>query len=85
MIAAFLLGCVALSIAAAGVKIVPKWNPLLYCLALAVAFLGGLWGRTIGVTGRMVGLACLGLLSISVAAVGFALLKTPRFHNDTGD
>jgi len=85
MIAAFLFGCVALSIAAARVKIVPKWNPLLYCLALAVAFLGGIWGETIGITHRMVGLACLGLLSISVAAVGLALGKTLWFPKETGD
>jgi hypothetical protein len=85
MISAFLLGSVALSIVAALLKIVPKWNPLLYCLALAVAVLGGMRHETIGVTGRMVGLTCLGLLSISVAAVGLALWKTRRFHEEIGN
>jgi len=41
-----------------------------------------MWGGTIGVTGRMVGLTSIGLLSISVAAVGLALLKTRRFQTD---
>jgi hypothetical protein len=85
MIGAFLLGCVALSIAAAEAQIVPRWNPLLYCLALAVAFLGGLWGETFGVTGRMVGLTSLGLLSISVASVGLALWKSRQFREETVD
>jgi hypothetical protein len=39
-VTAFLFGCVALSIAPAKAKIVAKWNPLLYAVALGVALLG---------------------------------------------
>jgi hypothetical protein len=74
MIAAFLLGCVSLSIGAARANLVPKWNPLLCCLALSVALLGGL----IEISGRMIGLTCLGLLSASVAGIGVALWKALR-------
>jgi hypothetical protein len=68
MILSFLLGCVALAIGAAAAKVVSKWNPLLYALAVAVA----LMGRVMGVPGRVVGLTCLGLLGASVVWIGLA-------------
>jgi hypothetical protein len=49
-VTAFLFGCVALSIAPAKGKIVAKWNPLLYAVALGVALLGGLFGGMIGIS-----------------------------------
>jgi hypothetical protein len=73
MIAAFLLGSVALSIGAARGSIVPKWKPLLYAVALAVAIIIGPRAAVFGVTGRMVGLIVLELLSISLGWIGAAL------------
>jgi hypothetical protein len=76
MIVAFILGCVALSIGAARSGIVPKWNPLLYVLALAIAAVLGPMANTIGITSRLIGLICLGLLSLSVAWIGLGLWRT---------
>lgn len=74
MIAAFLAGCIALAIGMAREKIVSRWNPMLYVLALGVAVIGGPLASTIGLTGRTIGLTVLGLLSVSVAFMGVALM-----------
>jgi hypothetical protein len=75
MILSFLLGCVGLAIGAALAKVVSKWSPLLYAMAVAVAVLGG----AMGLPGRVVGLTCLGLLGASAAWIGLALWrKQPR-------
>ena len=66
MIAAFLLGCVALAISAWRLRLLSVWNPLLYALCPLVV----LGGRIAGVPGRTIGLTCLGLLSASVAWIG---------------
>lgn len=71
MILAFLLGCPLVATVAARLRIVSYWNPALFvCCALA-----GITGPLLGLTSRTTGLACLGLLSLSLAWIGTALLK----------
>ena len=78
MILAFLIGCVAFALGAAAAHVVPKANPWLYVLALGVGTTYGLVGGSTGVSGRIVGLACLGCLSASVAWIGIALWRQER-------
>ena len=78
MILAFLLGCLALAIGAAREEIVPKANPLLYGLAIAIALAGRIFGKSIGISARMVGLICLAFLSGSIAWIGIAIWKMSR-------
>jgi hypothetical protein len=78
LIAAFLFGCVALSIAAARLQIVSRWNPLLYVLCLAIALAGNGLRLAFGVSGRAIGLTCLGLLSLSIAWIGLAIEASAR-------
>ncbi|PWU06042.1 MAG: hypothetical protein C5B51_13190 [Terriglobia bacterium] len=73
MIAAFLFGCVALSIAATRLGVVSKWNPSLYVLSVIIAVAANGLHLAPGVSGRAVGLICLGLLSLSLAWIGLAL------------
>ena len=73
MFLAFLLGCVALSVGAARSGLVAKWNPMLYILCSLAA---GVGTRLPGVPGRTIGLLCLGLLSLSLVWIGFALGKS---------
>jgi hypothetical protein len=71
MILSFLVGCFALAVGSAKEKIVPKANPLLYALAIAAV----LAGESVGVSGRVVGLVFLGLLSASVAWIGISIWR----------
>ena len=75
MILAFLLGCFALAVGAAKEKIVPKANPLLYALAVAVALGGPLLGESMGLNARFVGLALLTCLSVSMAWIGISIWR----------
>jgi hypothetical protein len=54
------------------VGIVPKRNPVLYALALAIAVMGPM-STMIGLAVRTVGLIVLGLVSLSLAWIGVAL------------
>ena len=82
MIAAFFGGCIALAVGMAREKIASYWNPRLYALALCVAVIGGPMASTIGLTGRAIGLTVLGLLSVSVAWMGVALLRKSSFTGE---
>lgn len=62
LIAAFFVGSLALAIGAARARIVPRWNPWLFALALLVIPVGG-------------GLALLACVSASQAWIGLALLR----------
>jgi hypothetical protein len=77
LIAAFLVGCVVLAIAAAQLGIVSKWNPMLYVLFVIVAVGANKLRSGLGVpvSGRAIGLTCLGLLSFSLAWLGLALRR----------
>jgi hypothetical protein len=77
LIAAFLVGCVVLAVAAAQLGIVSKWNPMLYVLFVIVAIgVNGLdSGFGVVVSGRAIGLTCLGLLSFSLAWLGLAIRR----------
>ena len=77
MIAAFFLGCVALSLGATREKLVPKWNPLLYALAVELAIISGPVASAFHTTSRTIGLGILGLWSASLAWVGLALCRNP--------
>src|ERR1051325_10621281 len=72
LIAAFLVGCVVLAVAAAQLGIVSKWNPMLYVLFVIVAIGANGLDSELGVvvSGRAIGLTCLGLLSFSLAWLG---------------
>ncbi len=48
-------------------KLVSRWDPRLYAIALCVVVIGGPTASTIGLTGREIGLMVLGLLSASVS------------------
>jgi hypothetical protein len=75
MIAAFFCGCIALAVGLAQEGIVARWNPWLYVVAVSVALIGGPLASTLGLTGRVIGLIVLGLLSVSVAWIGVALAR----------
>lgn len=75
MILAFLLGCFALSVSASRQGIVSRWNPLLYVFSVATgAFSNGL-SISLGIPSRVIGLVCLGFLSVSLGWIGIALMK----------
>jgi hypothetical protein len=77
LIAAFLIGCVVLAMAAARSRIVPRWNLLTYVLWPLVIIAG----RVVGVPGRIAGLICLGLLSLSLGWIGWAIAQSQNlFH-----
>ena len=76
MILAFFLACAALATGAAKEKIVSVANPLLFALAIGIGIAGGILGESIGVGARMVGLTCLGFLSVSLAWIGVAIWKS---------
>ena len=75
LVAAFFLGSTALAIGAMRESIVPKWNPLLYAGAFAVAIVTGPRAQAFGATGRFVGLIVLALVSISLAWIGASLAR----------
>ena len=80
MILAFLLGCATLAVSAARMKLVSKWNPMLYALSVAIGLAGRVLTVGLGIPGRVVGLICLGLLSVSLAWVGVALARNGLRH-----
>ena len=82
MILAFLIGCTALAIGAAKENVVLRANPLLYALAIGVALGGGMFGGSIGVNARIVGLTCLAFLSASIAWIGIAIGKSDCKQNE---
>jgi hypothetical protein len=73
LIGAFFIGAVLLAIGLARCEIVSLWNPALYGLALILALAGGPLAKAQGISPRLVGLGVLGLVSISLAWIGFAL------------
>lgn len=80
LILAFLLGCAGLAIGAARSGIVTKWNPILYLLwPLSI-----LVGRISGIPSRIVGLTCLGLLSLSLGWIGIAMGTSTNSKSDLG-
>ena len=76
MILAFLLSFAALSIGAARSKIVSKWNPALYAIAIVAAVVLARFGPAVGVSGRTTGLLFLGLLSTGMVWSGVALQRS---------
>jgi len=69
LVLAFLLGCVGLAVASMRSGLVTRWNPLLYLFIPLIV----LAGRLSGVTSRVIGLTCLGILGLSLAWIGAAL------------
>jgi hypothetical protein len=73
MVLAFFAGAVTLAIGAAGMGLVPAWNPWLDALALAVALSAPLWAHGHPPRARAVGLTVLALVSASLAGIGRGL------------
>ena len=80
MILAFLAGCITLAIGATQEEIVRKANPLLYALAIGIALAGGILGKPMGLSARIIGLTCLALLSASIAWIGIAIGKQTNWR-----
>jgi hypothetical protein len=73
MILAFFVGAVILAVGAAGIGIVSARNPLLYVLAVALAFSARFWVQGEPARARAVGLTVLALVSLSLAGIGRGL------------
>jgi hypothetical protein len=75
MITAFLFGCVALSVSAARLKIVSRWNPFLYVTIVTLTVAGSRLAADAHLE-RMLALLCLGLLAASLAWIAIGLMRT---------
>ena len=72
---ALLVGLGLVSLAASRAGLVPRANPRLHVLALALAVVGFAVANAIGQGRRLVALCVLGLFSFAVAGVGAALAR----------
>ncbi|HEY8152732.1 MAG TPA: hypothetical protein VII72_01250 [Myxococcota bacterium] len=77
LIAAFFVGSGVLALGFARAGVVPRGNPLLIVLALALAGIGGPLAAGSAGAARAVGLAVLGLVSASQAWLGLGLWRRP--------
>ena len=77
MILAFFLGTAALALGSARLGLVSRANPAALLLALALALVGGPLAAGSPGAARGVGLAVLGLFSLSQAWIGAALWRRP--------
>ena len=72
LIAAFFVGSVWLSVALARIRLVPRWNPALYGLAVGIGVIGGV----LGLPARAVGLTVLAPVAGAQAWLGVALARS---------
>ena len=77
LILAFFVGSGVLALGFARAGVVPRGNPILLLLAVALAVVGGSLAAGNPGAARVVGLAVLGLVSASQAWLGFGLWQRP--------
>jgi len=73
MLLAFFVGAAVLAIGAANVGLVSRRNPWMHAAAVAVALSAPLWAKGNPAAARVVGLAVLGLVSLSLAGIGLGM------------
>lgn len=77
MLLAYFAGAGVLALGFARAGVVPRTNPLLFVLAVALAAVGGSLAAGHASAARAVGLGVLGLVSLSQAWLGLALCRRP--------